>query len=403
MSTRIHRSRRVTSTALHVQRRCLQRSATSGSARDAGVRATSHRFEEEAERMAAVVTGVRASSSPESSSAVPPNALRASPVGDGHGNGQPLSPALRSSLEPRFGYDFSGVRVHADGQAAERARALEADAYAVGPHIGFAAGRFAPYSAEGGRLLAHELTHVIQQGHAASLSADASPVSQSPVTVMPYRSKKSPNFRTCDGGGLTEEQFTDKDKDPWIQEITVDFNATTNDSDGDLVPTGTLTAKYFANAAKRSDVSASIVGGKASEGLSDHGNHTVTRIEGCGYHHTSVPKADRLTGHARGFKYFKPGKTDTATMSFAVFFKEGKASGNQAIHKGSLTSGSLACVHVDVDDTLRQINYHSRKGETKVALGYGAASLAKLCCARFAVKKYMVSNPCGGQDAKKCP
>lgn len=353
--------------------------------------------------MADLVTGRRSSTVPSTWPGEMPHTGQASVAMPGHGSGQPLSSELRASLEPRFGYDFSGVRVHADGQATEHARMLDAEAYAVGQHIGFAAGRFAPYSAEGGRLLAHELTHVIQQGHAAPLTADASPVSRSPVTVMPYRSKKSPNFGACDGGGLKEAQFADREKDPWIEKITIAFNGTTTDSDGDLVPTGSLEATYFANSAKLPDITAPIVGGKASEGLSDRGEHSVTRIEGCGYHHTSVPKAERVTGHERGFKYFKPGSTGSATMSFAVFFKESEASGNQAIHHGSLSTGSLACVHLENDATIRQINYHSRQGKTKVAVDYGATALKEVCCARFAVKKKMVSNPCRGQDSSTCP
>jgi hypothetical protein len=67
-------------------------------------------------------------------------------------------------MEQRFGYDFSQVRIHT-GPAAERStRDVDAHAYTVGPSIVFNAGRFAPGTTEGRRLLAHELTHVIQQG-----------------------------------------------------------------------------------------------------------------------------------------------------------------------------------------------------------------------------------------------
>ncbi len=400
MNRRGYHCQDVTSTPLNVQRFCVSRSATSVGARHAGSIATRDRFEVEAERMAGMVTGVSASSLEPWIAA--PHGTGASSMADGDGNGQPLSRSLRASLEPHFGYDFSHVRVHTDGLAAQRARSLDAEAYAVGRHIGFAPGRFAPHSPQGRWLLAHELTHVIQQDPAAPLSA-VSPVSRSAATVMPYRSKKSPNFGTCDGGGLTEVPFKSKDKDPWIENISVNFTATTTDDAGDLIPTGTLTAQYFANPVKRADISASIVGGKASQGLNDRGNHRVTRIEGCGYNQTAVAKADRVSDEYPGKKHFKPGKTDLANMSFAVFYKEGKASGNQAIHLGSLVTGSLSCVHVDAENPLRQINYHSREGKTKVVLGYSAGPLKELCCARFAAMGRMVSNPCGGQDAKKCP
>lgn len=77
--------------------------------------------------------------------------------------GRPLEPALRRDMEQRFGHDFSSVRVHSDAAAAESARQVNAQAYTVGHKILFAAGRFAPATLAGYRLLAHELTHVIQQ------------------------------------------------------------------------------------------------------------------------------------------------------------------------------------------------------------------------------------------------
>jgi hypothetical protein len=76
--------------------------------------------------------------------------------------GSPLDRATRSSFEPRFGRDLSDVRVHADDRAAASARAVGAVAYTVGSHIVFEAGSLAPGTAEGRRLLAHELTHVVQ-------------------------------------------------------------------------------------------------------------------------------------------------------------------------------------------------------------------------------------------------
>ncbi|HVT57258.1 MAG TPA: DUF4157 domain-containing protein [Thermoanaerobaculia bacterium] len=78
--------------------------------------------------------------------------------------GQPLEPATRAFMEPRFGHDFSQVRLHTDARAAESARSVNALAYTVGPDIVFATGQYAPGTAHGNRLLAHELTHVVQQG-----------------------------------------------------------------------------------------------------------------------------------------------------------------------------------------------------------------------------------------------
>jgi Domain of unknown function (DUF4157) len=78
--------------------------------------------------------------------------------------GQPLDGVTRALMEPRFGHDFGRVRVHVDAMAAESASALNALAYTVGHDIVFGGGQFAPSTGKGKSLLAHELTHVTQQG-----------------------------------------------------------------------------------------------------------------------------------------------------------------------------------------------------------------------------------------------
>lgn len=80
-----------------------------------------------------------------------------------HSSGQSLPPATREFFETRFAHDFSQVRIHTDGRAAASAHAINALAYTVGHHITFGAGQYQPQSSNGRRLLAHELTHVIQQ------------------------------------------------------------------------------------------------------------------------------------------------------------------------------------------------------------------------------------------------
>ncbi len=79
--------------------------------------------------------------------------------------GQPLDTQTRAFMEPRFGYDFSRVRVHTDARAAESARAVNALAYTVGRNVVFSLGQYAPETRQGQRLMAHELTHVVQQGN----------------------------------------------------------------------------------------------------------------------------------------------------------------------------------------------------------------------------------------------
>ena len=84
---------------------------------------------------------------------------------------QLLDPATRTFMESRFGHDFSQVRVHADAKAAESARAVNALAYTVGRDVVFGAGQYQPTTSAGRQLLAHELSHTIQQGAAGRQAA----------------------------------------------------------------------------------------------------------------------------------------------------------------------------------------------------------------------------------------
>jgi hypothetical protein len=85
--------------------------------------------------------------------------------------GQPLDAVTRASFEPRFGHDFSRVRVHTDAVAASSARAANASAYTVGSHLVFGRQQYAPHTQQGQRLLAHELAHVVQQRHVGGTSS----------------------------------------------------------------------------------------------------------------------------------------------------------------------------------------------------------------------------------------
>lgn len=79
----------------------------------------------------------------------------------------PLEPRAQHFMESRFGRDFSGVRVHTGGAAAASAAAVNAHAYTLGDHVVFGQGRYTPGTPQGDRLLAHELTHVVQQRESA--------------------------------------------------------------------------------------------------------------------------------------------------------------------------------------------------------------------------------------------
>jgi outer membrane protein OmpA-like peptidoglycan-associated protein len=76
--------------------------------------------------------------------------------------GQPLDAATRAYMEPRLNQDFSAVRIHSDERAAASARAVNAQAYTVGENLVFGSGQYAPQTAQGRKLLAHELAHVAQ-------------------------------------------------------------------------------------------------------------------------------------------------------------------------------------------------------------------------------------------------
>ena len=119
--------------------------------------------------------------------------VRASIDGVLNGAGSPLDPALRRDMERRFGHDFSRVRVFAGAAAERSATAVNAQAYTLGNRIVFSAGRFAPETREGRRLIAHELTHVVQQqgGRAAIQRAPAAGAPSAGVTISGIDIKSS--------------------------------------------------------------------------------------------------------------------------------------------------------------------------------------------------------------------
>jgi hypothetical protein len=108
------------------------------------------------------------------------------------GVGAPLPPQARSDFEGGFGADFSSVRVHTDAAAAEAARSTGAHAFTYGEHIAFGAGQFDLTSAGGRSLLAHELTHVMQQDYGARGATlqrkekDQEPSAPAPPTQDPF-------------------------------------------------------------------------------------------------------------------------------------------------------------------------------------------------------------------------
>ena len=99
------------------------------------------------------------------------------------GGGQPLRASVRAFFEQRLGYDFRQVHVHTGPDAAETAQALRARAFTTGSDVVFASGQYAPETAAGKHLLAHELTHVVQQGGANWMVQRQAEEQESPLPI----------------------------------------------------------------------------------------------------------------------------------------------------------------------------------------------------------------------------
>jgi len=122
--------------------------------------------------------------------------------------GQPLDPTTRGFMESRFGYDFSKVRVHTGPRADDAARALQARAFTLGHDIVFGTGQYASHGTREQRLLAHELTHVLQQrlgvGTAAAQVSGVPTVRQRAPAFSVQREKANPAQTTADDAAFWE-------------------------------------------------------------------------------------------------------------------------------------------------------------------------------------------------------
>lgn len=143
-------------------------------------------------------------------------------VGSLGASGQPLPESSRQFFEPRFGQDFSGVRIHTDSVAAKSAQSINALAYTTGNNIVFNSGQFSPESDSGKRLMAHELTHVVQQGKGiqpkliqrAPRKGDAQAIIDRDKLINDIRAEAA--FKAMDAGQkkLAEEIITEIKKKP---------------------------------------------------------------------------------------------------------------------------------------------------------------------------------------------
>jgi uncharacterized protein DUF4157 len=128
-------------------------------------------------------------------------------------DGQPLDATTRAYMEPRFGHDFGQVRVHTDESAAEAASGYHARAYTVGSDIVFGAEEYAPGTSAGQRLIAHELTHVVQQGSdstaAATVQREPEGATKAPPTVAKGLSEGVQGYMENTEGGAADLEDED--------------------------------------------------------------------------------------------------------------------------------------------------------------------------------------------------
>ena len=255
--------------------------------------------------------------------------------------------------------------MHSGAVASRSAAEVDAHAFTVGDRIVLGAAADRASEPVRSHLLAHELAHVVQD---------------SPGVVRRYRAASAFAFGERDTATLVEQSFdprTDKESKPWIELITVEFTGSRTDSDGFTYSTGNATVRYHDNAAKLPDLTLSISGGSPGQlGRSDPGSFTVTRIEGYGYNSGTASGtagvdfqwSEREKGKNWRYSTKDPvTKERDANMSFAVFYH-----GGEALHAGSVDDSSHGCVHVDWnnEDLIKQMNYHSVVGLTRVKVSY---------------------------------
>jgi hypothetical protein len=125
-----------------------------------------------------------------------------SQLGSLKGGGHPLPDAAQKFMAPRFGADFSGVRVHTDAKSADLNRQLSAQAFTHGSDIYFGAGKYNPGSSDGNRLLAHELTHVVQQRGASARAAQAKRQPNGDVARQPAQPAPAEEVSNRDGQAI---------------------------------------------------------------------------------------------------------------------------------------------------------------------------------------------------------
>lgn len=167
----------------------------------------------------------------------------ASKINNSRGGGDDLPQKTRSEMEPAIGADFSSVKIHKDRKAAELSDAIGAQAFTIGNDIYFNKGKYDPETSKGKHLLAHELTHVVQQN--AGLKSET--LQQKPVTLMHKREKTYTKKTWADKVKSAHEKVAKKDIPTAEAEFLALFNEAVPDHRFPAVNMVTGTEKVSAN------------------------------------------------------------------------------------------------------------------------------------------------------------
>jgi len=201
--------------------------------------------------------------------------------------GHSLDTATRVFMEPRFGHDFSQVRVHADAKAAESACAMNALAYTVGRDVVFGAGHYQPHTGEGQRLLAHELSHTIQQGAAPRQGNQPQPAgegllqarpAQTPVIARKEGATGGPSHKANDPDQLKSElQPTGKAHLYADQVASIYFGTKSYVPDQDDIKVlKALAQEYLYTAQRQGGLRGKVIGHAAVESSSEPDNQELS-------------------------------------------------------------------------------------------------------------------------------
>lgn len=142
------------------------------------------------------------------------------------GSGAPLADSIRGPMESAFGADFSGVRVHSDARAADLNQRIQAKAFTTGSDVFFSPGQYQPGSRGGQELLAHELTHVVQQG-AAGVARRRTKITRAPVEGGVIRRMDDDS----DADAFYAKYSFGSGSNPYAQEFNVDLEGAGGEDD----------------------------------------------------------------------------------------------------------------------------------------------------------------------------